>query len=113
MSEQTPVFDASVLIDMFGRESAIIASVLQTFVDSTRGSLAELAQTCADQNPEAVAALAHRISGASRMSGAYALGDAARVLEQAAKQGDTVKIERDRLALDLQWHILLSTISFQ
>lgn len=97
------VFDASVLASMFGNESALIASVLRTFADSTRTSLSELAQASALADLGTVQALAHRITGASRLSGAMALGEAAFQIELAAKQGDSAAVHRGLPALDDQW----------
>ena len=100
-----PVFDASVLGAMFGSESALIASVLQTFASSTRDSLAALEQAAAGPDLGVVQSLAHRITGASRLSGAMALGEAAYRVELAAKQGDAPAVQRGMPALDAQWQL--------
>ena len=96
---------------MFGSERKVIASVLQTFMTGTRESLAELAQAFAAQDLPVVASLAHRITGASHMSGALALGQAARTVEQAAKQGDITAVEQGMEALNAQFLLLQSAIS--
>ncbi len=98
-----PVFDANVLEAMFGPEPTLIASVLQTFVSSTRASLAELAPALAAHELDAVAALAHRIAGASRLSGALALGHCAHGVEQAAKRGDAAAVTLGVANLQAQW----------
>ena len=100
-----PVFDAGVLGAMFGNESAVIASVLQTFVAGARSNLAELGQAFAAQDLATAAALAHKIAGACHMSGALALGHAARGVEQAAKQGDVTAIQHGLRDLHTQWHL--------
>ena len=109
-SEQ-PVFDTSVLGAMFGDEPALIASVLQTFGASTRANLAELAQALGAQDLSAVAAMAHKIAGASRMSGALALGDCARNLELATKRGEVATLAQDFAALEAQWALAQDAIA--
>jgi HPt (histidine-containing phosphotransfer) domain-containing protein len=107
------VFDTSVLGAMFGDESAIIASVLQTFVTGTRASLSELTQAANAQDLAAVASLAHKITGASRLSGAMALGQTAHTVEQAAKQQDSALVGQLLATLDTQWRLLESTLLAQ
>ncbi len=107
------MFDASVLGAMFGNAPELIASVLQTFVASTHANLAELAQALSAQNLGAVAALAHKIAGASRMSGAIALGHSARSLEDAAKQGDRAALAHGMTDLEAQWRLVQATIARQ
>lgn len=108
-----PVFDANVLGDMFGNETDVIASVLQTFMAGARSNLGELAQAAAVQNLVSVAALAHKITGACRMSGAMAMGQAAHNLEQAAKQASVFGAERELVELNTQWLQLQSVIGVQ
>jgi two-component system sensor histidine kinase EvgS len=109
--ENPAVFDASVLDAMFGSETALITSVLKTFMGSTRDSLAELSQAFAAQDLTTVASVAHRVSGASRMSGAHALGHAARGVEQAAKLGDVTAAAHGLGILHAQWLLLLVAIA--
>lgn len=111
--EQHPVFDAGVLGAMFGSETAVIASVLQTFMTGTRGNLDELAQAFAAQDLVTVVSLAHKITGACRMSGALALGQAARDVEQTAKLGDKTTVEHGLRTLDTQWCLLQAAIAIQ
>ena len=105
-----PVFDANVLGAMFGNETAVIASVLQTFMAGTGSNLNELAQAVAAQDYGSVAALAHKITGACRMSGAWALGQAAYNLEQAAKPGNTAAVAQAVVELNTQWRLLQAAI---
>ena len=79
------VWDASVLEALFGSDATLIRSVVHTFVDSMRGNVADLASAAAAGHLRDVTDLAHRIKGASRMSGALALAQAAEELEQLAK----------------------------
>lgn len=111
--EQPAVYDASVLVAMFGSETAVIASVMQTFMAATRSGLDELSQAFASGDLAAVASVAHRITGASRMSGAYALGHAARGAEQSAQQGDVNAVQQAIVALDVQWLLLQTAIATQ
>ncbi len=106
-----PVFDASVLGAMFGNEPALIASVLQTFAAGTRSNLADLALANAAQDLNAIAALAHKVAGASRMSGALALGDCAGKLEQAAKQCDAEALSQAVADLAAQWALTQAAIA--
>jgi HPt (histidine-containing phosphotransfer) domain-containing protein len=108
-----PVFDANVLDAMFGTETAVIASVLQTFMDGTRSNLAELAHAVAAQDLANAASLAHKITGACRMSGALALGQVARKLEQVAKQGNAPAATQGLVELNNQWLLLQSAIGTQ
>ena len=87
-----PIFDASVLGTMFGQESALISRLLQTFVSSTHASLAQLIQAVATRDLGGIASLAHKMAGASCMSGALALGQCARNQEPAARRGDASAI---------------------
>lgn len=100
------VFDPDVLGAMFGSETAVIASVLQTFLAGARGNLAELAQAADPPDLAAVAKLAHKITGACRMSGALAMGQTARDLEQAAKEGHAAAVPTLFAELQSQWRLL-------
>ena len=105
-----PVFDANVLGAMFGSETAVIASVLQTFMVGTGDNLGALAQAVAAQDFASVAALAHKITGACRMSGALAMGQAARNVEQAAKREDAAAVQQGHRDLEAQWHLAQAAI---
>lgn len=83
-----PTFDASVLGEMFDHEPLVIAAVLRTFVSSTQASLADIELALQGRDLPAVASLAHKVKGASRMSGALSLGHCAANLEQAAATGE-------------------------
>ena len=79
------VWDAAVLESLFGADAVLIRSVVHTFLDSMRGSVADLASAAAAGHLPVVADLSHRIKGASRMSGALAMAQAAEELEQLAR----------------------------
>lgn len=105
-----PVFDASVLGAMFGNDSAVIASVLETFLVSIAENLPTLAAAAATQNFDSVAALAHKIAGACRMSGAQALGYTAHSVEAAAKRGDADLVRQGMANLHSQWAQLQAVV---
>ncbi len=106
-----PVFDADVLGAMFGNDSVVIASVLETFEVSTRDTLAELFLVAATQDMASVAALTHKIAGACRMSGAQALGHTARSTEEAAKRGDFASVQQGLVNLQTQWPLVQAAIA--
>lgn len=105
------VFDAAVLGSMFGDAPEVVASVLQTFMAGMGDNLAELARAQARQDLVAVTALAHRIAGASRMSGAMRLGHSARTLEQTAKRGDAVATPHAIAEVEAQWARVLPAVA--
>ena len=70
---------------LFGSDEALIRSVMHTYLDSMASSVSDMASAAAAGHLSAVADLAHRIKGASRMSGALALAEAAEELEQLAR----------------------------
>ena len=81
----SPVWDGSVLETLFGGDTTLVRSVVHTFLESMRGNMANLVSAAAAGELRDVADLAHRIKGASRMSGALALAQAAEELEQLAR----------------------------
>ena len=100
------VFDASVLGDMFGNDDGVVAAVLETFLGSMAASLAELRTAMDNRDLVAMAALAHRIKGAARLSGALALGMEAFALEQLARCGDWGEVKARAARLELQWQLV-------
>ena len=104
------VFYPDVLGTMFGTETAMIASVLQTFMAGTRNNLNALAQAAAAHEFANVASLAHKITAACYMSGALALGQAAGNLEQAATLGDAAVVQQGIRDLIFQWHLAQAAV---
>lgn len=104
------VLDARVLGAMFGDDFVVIASVLKTFLASTGENLPALALAAATHNFDSVAALAHKIAGACRMSGAQALGLAACRVEVAAKRGDAASVLQGMTNLQTQWTLIQAAI---
>jgi HPt (histidine-containing phosphotransfer) domain-containing protein len=106
-----PVFDPDVLGAMFGNESAVITSVLQTFETGTRDNLAALAQAVATHDLRTTASLAHKITGACRMSGALALAHAAHNVEKAAQQGDAAAVRQGITGMNAQWPLVQAAMA--
>lgn len=98
-----PTFDASVLGEMFNHEPQVIAAVLRTFVSSTQASLAEIELALQARDMPAVALLAHKVKGSSRMSGALSLGHCAAELEQAAATGEQAWVDAAAQRLLRHW----------
>ena len=88
-----PVFEPDVLGAMFNNDTGVITALLQTFVASTSAGLADISKATAAQDLTAVAALAHRVAGASRLSGAQRFGDLAATVESAAKRDDLAAVQ--------------------
>ena len=102
-SAAPPVFDRSVLHGLFGGDTDLIGSVLRTYGQSMATALVEL-RLAMDTGALAEAAeVAHRIKGASRMSGAMALGAAAERLEQLASAGDGIAARQCMQQVDDGW----------
>ena len=106
-----PVYDASVLEAMFGNDPQVIASVLETFVNSTRANLADLDLAVEAHDLASMAASAHKMVGACQMSGAKAMGHTACALEQAAKRNDMAALLHAKCSLHTQWILLQTTIT--
>ncbi|MBK9572308.1 MAG: Hpt domain-containing protein [Rhodoferax sp.] len=105
------VFDPAVLGDMFNGDTAVMAAVLQTFAASTHAGLAAIQDAMMQGDLVAASLLAHKIKGACDQSGALAMGQAARVLEQAAKSGDAAASEAAARALAVQWQSLRAVLA--
>ncbi|MCY7306434.1 MAG: Hpt domain-containing protein [Rhodoferax sp.] len=98
-----PVFARAALQDLFGIDTAVIDAVLATFMQSMRTSVAELGPLLVRGELSAIANIAHRVKGASRMSGAMAMAQAAESLERAAAAGDVALVHASVGELDRQW----------
>lgn len=105
-----PAFDASVLGEMFNHEPLVIAAVLRTFVSSTQTSLAEIELALQARDLSAVALLAHKVKGASRMSGALVLGHCAAELERAAATGEQALADAAAQCLLRHWPALQQAV---
>ncbi|MEO8858328.1 MAG: Hpt domain-containing protein [Burkholderiaceae bacterium] len=101
-----PVFDPRRLQDMFGREVAVIAAVLGTFLESMRSNLADLDAAMATGGFVTMSKVAHRIKGAANMSGALGIAGAATHLEQAAGEIDASACRGAAAELARQWEAL-------
>ena len=97
-----PVFDRAVLQDLFGSDTAVIDEVLSTFMLSMRSSMTELGGLLSRGELSAIAYVAHRVKGASRMSGAMAMAQAAESLERAVEAADVALVHASVGELDRQ-----------
>jgi HPt (histidine-containing phosphotransfer) domain-containing protein len=105
-----PVFDAQALGCLFDHDTQLIAGVLRTFATATAAALTEMQEAMAARDLEALGALAHKITGASRLSGAHALGHCAQALETATRQGDARATANAFHAVLAQWPLVLAAI---
>jgi HPt (histidine-containing phosphotransfer) domain-containing protein len=96
---------------MFNGDTAVMAAVLQTFSASTHASLAAIQDAMVQGDLVAISLLAHKIKGACDQSGAPAMGQAARVLEQAARSGDGAASETAAQTLMAQWEALRAVLA--
>lgn len=105
------VFDPAILDDLFQGDRAVTAAVLRTFAASTEAGLSDIRAAIAHGDLAATSRLAHRIKGACGQSGAPAMGQAARLLEQAASSGDGVASAAAAQALTEQWQALRALLA--
>jgi two-component system sensor histidine kinase EvgS len=106
-------FDPGVLQAMFGPESAVIRDVLETFFASMADHVLELEAATASGDLALVVAIAHRIKGAARMSGALALAMAAENLEAAGRAGPAGQLARAWADMQQQWQQLQRDPAFR
>jgi PAS domain S-box-containing protein len=85
---EAPVIDRSVLDPWVEDDEAERRSLLKRFALSTEGARRDIEAAMADNNLAALAAEAHKLKGSALAVGARAVGDAAAILERAAKAGD-------------------------
>ncbi len=100
------LFDANVLGAMFDHDAQLIGPLLKTFVDSTNAGLADLSSAISNQNQPGMVSIAHRIAGASRLSGAVPFGDVAAGLEAAAKRLDMTVVHMNFQQLTQLWPLV-------
>ena len=115
---QEPVFVAAVLEAMFDDAPDVISTVLATFCTSMELQLQLLQEAMVTGNTLAQEKIAHCIKGAARMTGAYAMAQAAEQLELAARSaqnsgGGQSGCDAAAAALALQWTRLPGDVSFQ
>ena len=88
MKQLDSPLDFSALLEMFGGDKQIVASLLSKFVDELTTDLAASELAITDQDAEALRQIAHRIKGTSANLHALMLSAAARELEQACTEAD-------------------------
>lgn len=104
-------FDRTVLVGLFGDDSVIIASVLRTYQQSTHAALAELRLAVGSGQADLACDIAHRIKGASRMSGALAVGEGADAVECAARARDMEAAAARLGQLEADWRHLSTCLA--
>jgi signal transduction histidine kinase/FixJ family two-component response regulator len=96
--------DRSVIMELFGDDTALIDNILRRFVEAATDTMSEI--VAAEADAAALVKLAHRLKGAARAAGATRLGDLAGDLEQTrggggvkplVREWQRVKAEIDRL----------------
>ena len=88
MKQLDSPLDFSALLEMFGGDKQIVASLLSKFVDELTTDLAASELAITDQDAEALRQIAHRVKGTSANLHALMLSAAARELEQACTEAD-------------------------
>ncbi|HUF56590.1 MAG TPA: response regulator, partial [Thermohalobaculum sp.] len=81
----------------------ILKALAAAFVEDTEWRLEEVRQRLAEQDAEAVARLAHQLSGSADNIGARYLAAACREMEQAAEAGDLTAAEGRLAALEAEF----------
>lgn len=100
------VWDPAALRGLFGDDAGTIAAVVATFLSSMQVSLADVDQALREGRSADLGAIAHRIKGAARMSGAMALAQAAEVVERSVAGATPAELTVAVLALRHQWEAL-------
>jgi PAS domain S-box-containing protein len=85
--------DAQVLAELTGGDKTMEAKMLARFKTSNQADAQGLREALAVRDAQAVARMAHRIKGASRMIGARAYSEACAALEQAGREGEWTRVE--------------------
>lgn len=103
---EAAIWNPATLRALFGDDAATIAAVVETFMASMRVSLAEVGRALDEGRAADLRAIAHRIKGAARMSGAPALAGAAESLERMAPDATPAALAVAVTALQGQWQQL-------
>ena len=104
-------FDPAVLAGVFGADVALIRSVVSTYLESMATAITELKLALANSDDSTAQAVAHRIKGASRMSGALVLADVAGQIERLAMVGDMPAVVLRMAELEVAWARLVTALS--
>ena len=86
--QQAPILDLSRLDAALGGDMDMIKEILQMYLDTTSGDVAQLEQVIQTGQADAIVRVAHGIKGASGNVGADLAMTCAAVIEKAARSGD-------------------------
>ncbi|WP_136680811.1 hybrid sensor histidine kinase/response regulator [Neptunomonas sp. XY-337] len=89
---ESTVFDEEAMSQRLMGDRSLMAKVALTFLDDMPRQIAAIKQAY-DENPESIAAVAHRIKGASANVGGVALSHQANLIELAANREDWQEVE--------------------
>lgn len=87
--------DRTVLEVYSNGDWAMERGILDEFMQGNNEDVGQLAAAIEAEELQQIVKFAHRVKGASRMVGANMLGDAAEILERAAKDGDLPQIRTE------------------
>ncbi|OGP15692.1 MAG: hypothetical protein A2052_07455 [Deltaproteobacteria bacterium GWA2_54_12] len=82
------IFDKEGFLGRLMGDEALAVEILQSFLDDLPGQIARLNSAVENADTESVRRLAHTIKGAAGNTGALALENTARMIEEAAETGD-------------------------
>jgi HPt (histidine-containing phosphotransfer) domain-containing protein len=96
------IFDPAVLEDLTAGDSALIATLLDDFIGTTRTDLVSLDAAIAARDAEEARRRAHRLKGASRIVGAHRLSGLAQQIEDTAADSSDCWTTVEALAGELR-----------
>jgi len=99
-----PVLDYRILTEVKGAMGEAIADMVEVFLEDTSTNIAGLQQALGEGDGARLQALAHELKGSCRNLGVHAMGQTARELETAAREGDLVGAQQlvERLPRQLE-----------
>ncbi len=89
----TALLDADTLTEFTGGDATLRREILRQFVAANEPDAVEMRETIGGADFAAIARVAHRIKGASRMIGAQPYADVAERMERAARNADRAALD--------------------
>ncbi len=99
-----PLFDRAQALELLEQDGELLEEVLDIFLSSTGGLLAELCSEVEGENAEEVTCLAHSIKGGAASVCAERIRVLAHVLEELGNEGDTEAFAEIYKALEDEYH---------
>jgi len=99
-SKALPVFDRAALLDRCMEDEELVQEVLGLFVENVPQRIQELREALAGGDAQAACLAAHTIKGMAANTSANALRDAAKRMEEAARDGDLETVQERMNALE-------------